>query len=475
MANGSFDIIRAKLATHDQEHLLTFFPELAPEQQERLGDQLEQIDFGRLDGLIERHVRRPVEPTVAKDLQPASFYSRDPGDAYDADHYRRVGQDLIRAGKVAAFCVAGGQATRLGWGGPKGTFPATVVTGKPLFRVLAEQVVATRERYGVVIPLYVMTSPLNDAATRAFMQDNNCFGLLRRNLFMFPQGLVPSFSAETGRLLLADKGTVATNPDGHGGSLRALAASGALDDMRARGVEHISYFGVDNPLIKTIDPLFLGLHAEAPDSSAEISSKMVEKTRPEEKVGVFCRADGKTTVVEYINLPQDLAGKRRDDGRLCFNAGNIANHILSVQFVGELNSGGSFALPLHPALKTVPYVDPDTGRTVEPAEPNAIKLESFVFDALPLARSPIVFETSRQEEFAPIKNATGEDSPATSHQLQSDRSGAWLESFGVTIPRDDDGHVAAAIELSPLTVLEREDLARIKLPAEIQRGESVVL
>ncbi len=467
--------IREELAAHDQQHLLAFYDELAPEQQERLGDQLEQIDFGRLDGLIDRHVRQPAEPTVASDLEPASFYSRDPGDTYDADHYRRIGQDLIRAGKVAAFCVAGGQATRLGWGGPKGTFPATVVTGKPLFRVLAEQVVATRERYGVVIPLYVMTSPLNDAATRAFMQDNNCFGLLRRNLFMFPQGLVPSFSAKTGRLLLADKGTVATNPDGHGGSLRALAASGALDDMRARGVEHISYFGVDNPLIKAIDPLFLGLHAEAPDSSAEISSKMVEKTQPDEKVGVFCRADGKTTVVEYINLPQDLAGKRRDDGRLCFNAGNIANHILSVQFVVELNSGGSFALPFHPALKTVPYVDPDTGRTVEPSEPNAIKLESFVFDALPLARSPIVFETSRQEEFAPIKNATGEDSPATSHQLQSDRGGAWLESFGVTIPRDDDGHVAAAIELSPLTVLEREDLARIKLPTEIKRGESVVL
>ncbi len=469
------DTLRAKLATHNQQHALTFFGELSPDGQERLLDQLEGIDLARLDGVIDRHARRPVAPAPPEDLQPAPFYPRDPGDAYDADHYRRIGQDLIRAGKVAAFCVAGGQATRLGWSGPKGTFPATVVTGKPLFRVLAEQVVATRDRYGAVVPLYVMTSPLNDAATRAFMQDNNCFGLLRRNLFMFPQGLMPSFSAETGRLLLADKGTVAMNPDGHGGSLRALAASGALDDMRARGIEFISYFGVDNPLIKAIDPLFLGLHAEAPDSSAEISSKMVQKTCPDEKVGVFCRTGGKTIIVEYIHLPPQLAAQRGDDGRLSFNAGSIASHLLGVQFVAELNSGGSFALPLHPALKTVPYVDPHTATTVTPDKPNAIKLESFVFDALPLARSPIVFETSRQEEFAPIKNASGEDSPATSHQLQSDRSGAWLESFGVGIPRDDDGHVAAAIELSPLTALEREDLARLTLPAEVGRGESIVL
>jgi len=467
--------VRATLAARDQEHLLTFYDELSPDQQGRLLDQLEQIDFDRLDGLIDRHVPRPVEPAPAEDLQPASFYPRDPGDAYDADHYRRVGQDLIRAGKVAAFCVAGGQATRLGWGGPKGTFPATVVTGKPLFRVLAEQIVATRERYGVVIPFYVMTSPLNDAATRAFMQDNNCFGLRRRNLFMFPQGLLPSFEIGSGRMLLADRGTVAMNPDGHGGSLRAMAASGALADMRARGIEHISYFGVDNPLVKVIDPLFLGLHAAAPDSSAEMSSKMVPKTDPDEKVGVFCRWSGKTTIVEYINLPRELAEQRDGDDRLCFGSGSIAVHIISVKLVEQLTGGETFALPLHAARKIVPHVDPDTGERLDPETPNAVKLESFVFDALPQARSSIVYETSRTEEFAPIKNASGPDSPATSHQLQSDRSGAWIESYGVTVPRTEDGHVDAAIELSPLTALEREDLARVRLPAAIGRGESVVI
>ena len=467
--------IRKTLARHGQEHLLAFYDELSPEGQQGLLGQLAGLDFAAIDGMIDRYVRRPVEPTVPDDLEPAPYYPREPGETYDAEHYRNVGRELLRAGKVAAFCVAGGQASRLGWSGPKGTFPATVVTGKPLFRVLAEQVVASRNRYGAVIPLYILTSPLNDAATRAFMQDNNCFGLRRRNLFMFPQGLLPSFEIGSGRMLLADRGTVAMNPDGHGGSLRAMAASGALADMRARGIEHISYFGVDNPLVKVIDPLFLGLHAAAPDSSAEMSSKMVPKTDPDEKVGVFCRRSGKTTIVEYINLPRELAEQRDGDDRLRFGSGSIAVHIISVKLVEQLTGGDTFALPLHAARKIVPHVDPDTGERLDPETPNAVKLESFVFDALPQARSSIVYETSRTEEFAPIKNANGPDSPATSHQLQSDRSGAWIESYGVTVPRTEDGHVDAAIELSPLTALEREDLARVRLPAAIGRGESVVI
>ncbi len=394
--------------------MLAFYDDLPPEGQVRLLDQIEGIDFVALDRLIDRYIRNPIEPPTLDGLEPAPAYPPEP---QNADHYRSVGRDLIRAGKVAAFCVAGGQATRLGWNGPKGTFPATVVTGKPLFRVLAEQVTATRDRYGTVIPFYVMTSPLNDAVTREFMQDNNCFGLRRRNLLIFPQGMLPSLEVTTGRLLLADKGTVAMNPDGHGGSLRALAASGAIADMRARGIEHISYIGVDNPLVKVLDPMFLGLHVDAPDSSAEISSKMVAKTSPDEKVGVFCRSGGKTIICEYIHLPADLAAQRDADDRLRFGAGSIAVHIISVKLVEDLTGGGSFALPLHAALKKVPHVDPETGERVDPAEPNAIKLESFVFDALPQARSPIVLETSRTEEFAPIKNKHGADSPATSRTM----------------------------------------------------------
>ncbi len=256
--------IRAVLAAHGQEHLLTFYDRLPPQQAEALLQQLESIDFDDVGAMIKR-LREAPDAGLPSDLEPAPFYPSGLGDDAVQSAYRDAGQAIVRAGKVGVFCVAGGQGTRLGWSGPKGTYPATVVTGKPLFRVLAEQILANQNRYRVTIPLYIMTSPLNDSMTRSFFQDNNCFGLNRRNLFMFPQGMLPSIDAATGRILLATRGMVAMHPDGHGGSIRALAASGAVEDMADRGIEHISYVQVDNPLVKVIDPVFLGLHATAPD------------------------------------------------------------------------------------------------------------------------------------------------------------------------------------------------------------------
>lgn len=470
--------LRATLAEHDQEHLLRFFDELGPDQQDSLLAQIEQIDFASLDELIETYVKQRPDVALPANLEPAPYYPHDPSNTvrpYDAKHFRRKGEDLIRQGKVAAFTVAGGQGTRLGWNGPKGTFPASVVTGKPLFRLFAEQILAAQKRYGVTIPWYIMTSPINDAETRSFFTDNNCFGLSRRNIFMFPQGVMPSFDAKTGRILLASKDEIAFNPDGHGGSLKALRTSGAIEDMGGRGIEIISYFQVDNPLVKIIDPLFIGLHAGADDSSGEMSSKMVAKAYPEEKVGVFCASDGKTAVIEYSDLPEELARERDSDGQLRFIAGSIAIHLLSVDFVSRLTADGRFSLPWHRADKKVPHIDLESGTTVEPAKPNAVKLEAFVFDALPLAEKSIVLETSRAEEFAPIKNAEGVDSAASSHQLQTERAAAWLEANGVSIPRNPDGAVHARIEISPLTAMGPDELAEANLPKAIRPGEEVAL
>ncbi|MCA9295283.1 MAG: UTP--glucose-1-phosphate uridylyltransferase, partial [Phycisphaerales bacterium] len=376
----------------------------------------------------------------------------------------------------AAFTVAGGQGTRLGWNGPKGTFPASVVTGKPLFRLFAEQILATGRKYETRIPWYIMTSPMNDADTRAFFQDNNFFGIDRADIVMFPQGTMPSLDADTGRLLLAERDAIALNPDGHGGSLKALRESGAIDHMRRRGIEQRSYFQVDNPNVIAIDPLFTGLHATAPDSSGEMSSKMVAKAYPEEKVGVFCKSAGRTLVIEYSDLPEELAGQRDDHGALRYIAGNIAIHMLSVDFVEKLTDDAhAFGLPYHRADKIVPYIDPESGRRVEPAAPNAVKLETFVFDAIPLASKSIVLETDRTREFAPIKNADGVDSAATSHQLQSNRSGRWLVKHGVDVPRTPDGDVDARIEISALTALDADDLRVEELPRSIAPGESIVL
>ena len=293
---------------------------------------------------------------------------------------------------------------------------------------------------------------------------------------MFTQGTMPCIETATGKLLLADKSTVAVNPDGHGGSIKALAQSGAIEVMLSYGIEHISYFQVDNPLVRAIDPVFVGLHAAAPDSSGEISSKMVAKISPQEKVGVFCRSGGKTLVIEYSDLLDDFTNQTDDDGKLRFIAGSIAIHLLSVKFVEKLTSDNDgFALPFHRADKIVPYIDTTTGKLTEPDKPNAVKLETFVFDAISIADSSIVYETNRNEEFAPIKNAEGIDSVVSSQQLQTQRSANWLKAHGVEIPLDSNGLVDAVIEIGPLTALEAADLKKIDLPKSIKPGESIVL
>ncbi len=368
--------------------------------------------------------------------------------------------------------VAGGQGTRLGLEGPKGCLEATPVAHKPLFRVFAEQILAASQRYQVAIPWYVMSSQGNDVATRAFFRQNRYFGLSPDDVFFFVQGTMPAIGFD-GRLLLADKGSLALSPDGHGGCLMALRKSGALNDLTRRGIELISYFQVDNPLVHCVDPLFLGLHAQR---GAEISAKALPKRDPMERVGNFCLLNDQVTVIEYSDMPEELASATTDDGRLKFSAGSIAIHVLSRSFIERLTAGGKLLLPYHRAEKTVPCID-DHGTPVKPDQPNAVKLELFVFDALPLARQTVILEIDRREEFSPIKNASGEDSLPSSLHDQVRRSAAWLEQAGVAVPRDADGQVAAAIEISPLFADSAEEL-QAKLQAKkptIVAGQNLYL
>ncbi len=459
-----------QLAKHQQEHLLEFYNELSFEEQKKLLEQLEAQDWPMLNNLIEEYVRREPETSLSQQIMPAPYYPAKAGK--HAEKYAEAegeGKRLIAAGKVAAFTVAGGQGTRLGYDGPKGMFAATH-SGKSLFQVFAEQLRKAQEKYGATIPWYIMTSPMNDGQTRAFFKDNNYFGLDSRNVMFFPQGTLPSIGLD-GKLLLAAKGELALNADGHGGSLRALRRSGALGDMKKRGVEYLSYTQVDNPNVRMIDPLFIGLHGL---DQAEMSAKMLPKNHAKEKVGNFCLQDGKVSIIEYSDMPAELAELRSDDGNLAFNAGSIAIHIISVGFIDRLTSGTDAKLPYHRAIKTVPFVD-DSGQVVKPDKPNAVKLERFIFDALPLAKHAVILETDRIEEFAPIKNAEGDDSAVSSKQLQTERAAKWLEKQGVKVPRHAEGTVNATIEISPLTATEPSDLAKVNLPAEIKPGETVTL
>lgn len=460
---------RKLLKKHGQSHLLGYWEQLDDGQKQELLAQIQGLDLAKIDGWAENFTKTD-SAAMCIDFSPAPFYSAVPVGAEQQRHYRQAietGRKAIAAGKVAAFVVAGGQGTRLGFEGPKGDFPISPVRNKTLFQIFADTIAAVSQRYQVPCPWYVMTSPLNYNETIEIFRSNNYYGLDAGNVFIFQQGTLPNFSLD-GRVLLADKANIACSPDGHGGSLKALALSGALEDMKKRSVEFLSYWQVDNPLINIFDPLFIGLHVL---DHAEMSSKAVIKAGPKEKVGNFCLMDGKITVIEYSDLPDRLAERRNPDGSVAFQLGSIGIHVISRDFVEKLNTKG-FSLPLHKAVKQILHID----QQGNPVESDGIKLESFVFDAIPLATKSIILETLRSEEFAPTKNATGVDSVETTKQMMVARAAAWLESSGVAVPRKTDGSVDCLLEIAPSFALEKEDIgAKFNRIPKIKPGDKIYL
>ncbi|MCC8167260.1 MAG: UTP--glucose-1-phosphate uridylyltransferase, partial [Planctomycetes bacterium] len=292
----NLDEIRATLKQHSQDHLLATWDTLDQNGQQRLLEDLARIDFAWIEA--RRKDLTSGAAGAGGEIFPAPVVELPKTDA-DRQQFakaRAVGEEALRQGKAAALLVAGGQGTRLGFNGPKGAFPVGPISGRTLFQWHAEQILARSNRYRSVIPWYIMTSRENDADTKAFFEQHDYFGLARENVCFFQQDMVPCLDLD-GNMLLADVDRVAMNPNGHGGSLFGLRSSGALDDMRRRGVEYISYFQVDNPLVTICDPVFIGLHILA---GSEMSSKVLQKAAPDERIGVACIQDGKPTVVEYI-------------------------------------------------------------------------------------------------------------------------------------------------------------------------------
>lgn len=449
----------ARLTRHGQGHLLKWWGDLGEDDRPRLAAEVGGIDFDQLDRLIAELVKQdaPVAPPAER-VGPidVSRLPQTDSERTARRHVAELGASAMAAGEVAVVLVAGGSGTRLGFDGPKGTYPIGPVSASSLFQVHAEKIVARGRRHGKALPLYVMTSTDNHAATVRFFAEHDNFGL--EHVRFFVQGMMPAVDRETGHVLLADRGHVALSPDGHGGTLTALAAPGpdggpsCLDEMRGRGVRTIFYFQVDNPLVEVADPAFIGLHRQI---DSEVSFKVIEKLAPDEKLGVVVTVDGTPRVIEYSDLPADLAERREPDGGIQLWAGSIAVHLFEREFIERLLI--DLKLPFHRAIKKVPHVG-DAGERVEPREPNAVKFERFIFDALPLASRWTMVETDRTVEFEPLKNATGPDSPATVRQRMSDLYAGWLEAAGATVPRRPDGSVPFGIEISPLFALDAAEL-----------------
>jgi len=362
----------------------------------------------------------------------------------------RAGESALRAGKVGVLLVAGGQGSRLGFEGPKGVFPVGPVSDASLFEIHAHKVLALERRYGGGVPLYIMTSDTNDAATREFFAANRYFGLSPERVVFFMQGMWPALTAD-GRIVLDAPDHVFLSPDGHGGILSALKASGTLDDMIRRGLETLFYFQVDNPLVEVADPAFIGLHRL---QMADVSVKVCAKRDPDEGLGVVVSRGVRQAVVEYTELTPEQKHARSADGELVFKFGSVAIHVFSLAFLKrEVESG----LPIHVAHKKVPYCDA-SGRLVKPDKPNAFKFEKFIFDTIPDASRVLNVAFAREDEFSPVKNASGADSPATTKRDQVRKFARWLEAAGVSVPRGCDGESLHPIEIDPLYALDAAEL-----------------
>lgn len=442
--------LRDRLTAAGQGHLADLVDRAAPEDAAALTAQVAELDLELIARLVDQFVGHD-DPTGASgtltppDAVPLPQTSDDR--AREAE-IRVRGEAAVRAGEIGLVLLAGGQGTRLGFDGPKGTFPFGPVRGTTLFAHHAAKVAALRVRYGAPLPLCLLTSPANDAATRAAFADADWFGLDPDSVRFVVQGTLPAVDAASGQILLEAPGRLALSPDGHGGVFLALWRSGALDWLAAAGARTIFTFQIDNPLTSVADPVFVGHHRAA---GAEMSNLAVRKERPEERVGLIARRDGTTVVVEYSDLDEATASFRAPDGGLALWAGNVATHLIEIAFARRLTDGG-LQLPYHRALKKVPYLGAD-GRVVQPADPNAYKFETFIFDALPRASASITVEIARSEQFSPIKNATGPDSPESCRRDMNRLYARWLEAAGVAVASGTDGE-PVDLEIDPRLALD---------------------
>lgn len=434
--------IMERLREYDQLQAVRFFEELDAEGKAQLMAELAVLDLQALANVSSSELP-PLDPAVIAPYR--DVIRRDDPDTAAA---LQAGEAALRAGRAGTLLVAGGQGSRLGFDGPKGNYPLGAVSKRTLFEMHAQRLLGLGKRYGVVPPLYLMTSAVNHEQTVASFEASDYFGLPRDRVIIFQQGRSPALD-DKGRLLLASKGGLLLVPNGNGGLFAALDDSGAFAHMRENGVDVISYIHVDNPLALSCDPLFIGHHLR---KDSQYSCKAVSKVGPDEKVGNFASVNGRLGVIEYTEVPGDMADRRDEQNELLYGWGSPGIFLFSRDFA-EIQAKRT-DLPVHKAHKKLPHIGVD-GELVNPSAPNGIKLETYAHDTLLDAERTIVFECLRECEFAPVKNADGVDSASSARALMTALFRRWLEEAGATVVGDPD------IEISPLVALDASDLADI--------------
>lgn len=401
--------IRALLKKYNQEQLLNGYENLEESKKKELLKQIEGIDFELMNSLYQstknesKHEEDEITPIDY--LDKYKLYD-------DYKYYENIGKKAIREGKLAAVTMAGGQGTRLGHDGPKGTYDIGLQSHKSLFELLCDSLKEEGKKYGVTIPWFIMTSRENNKQTIEFFEKHKYFGYKKDvNLFFFIQGELPMMDTE-GKILIGEDGLIKLAADGHGGIYEALVKNQMVEKMKQLGVEWVFIGGVDNCLVKMVDPVLMGI---AIDKQVTVACKSVVKANPKEKVGVFCKRNGKPNVIEYSEITDEMAEATDENGELLYGESHILCNLFNVQAIERM---GASPLPYHVAYKKAKYIDKD-GNLVVPDSPNAYKFEAFLFDAFGKVDDMAVLRVKREEEFAPVKNSddVGVDCPRTARKL----------------------------------------------------------
>ncbi len=376
---------------------------------EELADQILHIDFERLKTLDEE-ITHPCCTCNIEDISPVKAINPDKKDKKELEEYIKIGENVVKSGHFAIGIMAGGQGTRLGHNGPKGTFKLELNgETKSLFEIIVDKLKDAYEKYNVYLNCYIMTSPENNKETVAFFEKNNYFNYPKEYIKFFMQEDLPLLNKK-GKLILSEDGLIKLASEGNGGIFYSMAKKGIIDDMKSKNIKWIFIGSVDNLLVKYVDTLLLGL---AIKQNVNIATRTVIKNSPNERVGVLCKKNGKVKVIEYTEVPKEMRVATDEAGEFLYGESHIMCNLFSLEAIEKASTK---ELKYHVAVKKIKYID-ENGKLVNPTEPNCYKFEKFVFDSFGLFDEIAILRGKREEDFAPIKNAEGQDSPETAQKL----------------------------------------------------------
>ena len=403
--------VEQTLAKYGQEQLLDEYNRLTDKKEKQdFLDSILTIDFNQVKTLYENSKEKPS--FMDSKIEPIDYTDKSKLSKEEYEKYKAIGEKKIKEGKLAVVTMAGGQGTRLGHSGPKGTYDLGLDTHKSIFEILTDTLNEARKKYEVDIPWYIMTSEENNKPTVEFFKQHNFFGYPEKCVTFFKQGKLPMLSTD-GKILIDENGKIKEAADGHGGIFQSMLRDGVIYDMKARGIEWVFIGGVDNVLVKPVDAVLIGL---AEDKNVLAAGKSLVKANPQEKVGVFCKRNGKPSVIEYSEITPEMAAETNENGELKYGESHILCNLFNIKAIEKISQ---MNLPYHIAFKKAKYID-NNGNLVVPDKPNAYKFESFLFDAFESIDDLAIMRVKREEEFAPVKNAEGVDSPETARKLYLD-------------------------------------------------------